>query len=79
MMREDGRARFPTDTLLYWYSYFHDRQLQWKLIVDFGETVPLSWQRPPKYQGIFFDTPDRIHYLVIKEKGVYLVEASLGK
>jgi hypothetical protein len=78
-MGDTGKARFPSDTLTYWYELYRNRQLQWRLIVDFGETIPFSWQRPPAYQGIFFDAPDRLHYLAIKDKGIYLVEEQLSK
>ena len=48
------------------------------LYTDYGQ----AWGRyllwgDPQYPGIFFDTPDRIHYLAIKEKAIYLVETSL--
>jgi hypothetical protein len=76
MMDENGKARYPRDPLTYSYSYYRQRQRRWQLTVDFGETVPFSWQRPPEYQGIFFDAPDRIRYLAVKEQGIYLVETS---
>jgi hypothetical protein len=48
------------------------------LYVDFGPTDMLEAQMgTPDYPGFFFDAPDHIHYLAIKEHGVYLVKQAI--
>lgn len=50
------------------------------LYVDFGQAWGryLLWD-DPRYPGIFFDAPEHIHYLAIKDKGVYLVDELFEK
>jgi hypothetical protein len=48
------------------------------LYVNFG---PADWRialhGASDYHGVIFDAPDRLHYLAVKERGVYLVEQTI--